>query len=190
MSNNESPFERRLFTTEERQAIQERLLEIARADSRIVAGALLGSLAQGASDRWSDLDLTFGLATGTGLEAVLTDWTAHMAREFGAVPLFDLPRLTSNYRVFLLANNLQVDLSFTPETDFAALGPKSRCCSARPLSEVHCRNRQPSTCLDWRPIMPCGASALSVNASGRPSIGSVTCVTPRSRWRACAMDWT
>lgn len=124
MSNLESPFERRLFTTEERDSIQKRLLEIAHADSRIVAGALLGSLSQGAGDRWSDLDLTFGLATGTNIHAVLDDWTAHMGREFGAVALFDLPYLTSIYRVFLLPNNLQIDLSFTPESDFGALGPK------------------------------------------------------------------
>jgi hypothetical protein len=124
MSNAESPFDRRLFTTEERQTIQERLLELAHADRRIVAGALLGSLAQGAGDRWSDLDLTFGLAAGTSINAVLEDWTAHMVREFDAVQLFDLPHLTSIYRVFLLPNNLQIDLSFTPESDFGALGPK------------------------------------------------------------------
>jgi hypothetical protein len=122
--NVESPFERRLFTTEERQSIQERILAIAHADSRIVAGALLGSLALGTGDRWSDLDLSFGLADGTSIDAVLADWTAHMEREFSAVYLFDLSRLTSIYRVFLLPNNLQIDLSFTPASDFGALGPK------------------------------------------------------------------
>jgi hypothetical protein len=124
VSNIESPFERRLFTTEERQTIQEHLLEKARADSRIVAGALLGSLSKGAGDRWSDLDLTFGVVAGTSINDVLADWTAHMLQGFAAVPLFDLPRLTSIYRVFLLPNNLQIDLSFTPSSDFGALGPK------------------------------------------------------------------
>src|SRR5262249_25133787 len=28
------------------------------------------------------------------------------------------------YRVFMLPNNLQIDLSFTPQSDFGALGPK------------------------------------------------------------------
>jgi hypothetical protein len=124
MTNGENRFERRLFTTQERHHIQERLLQIAHADSRIVAGALLGSLAKGGGDRWSDLDLTFGLARGTSVDEVLADWTAHMVREFDAAHLFDLPRLTSIYRVFLLPNNLQIDLSFTPESDFGALGPK------------------------------------------------------------------
>src|SRR5258708_6147396 len=122
-SHNVSRFERHLFTVEERNGIYERLLEMAHADSRIVAGAVIGSLANGAGDRWSDLDLTFGLAAYTDRQAVLADWTADLAREFGAAHLFDLPHLTSIYRVFLLPNNLQVDLSFMPESDFGALGP-------------------------------------------------------------------
>lgn len=122
--SNESSFDRCSFTVEERQAIQARILELAHADSRIVAGALVGSLAKAAGDRWSDLDLTFGLAAGVSIDTVLDDWTVRMGREFAAVQLFDLPRLTSIYRVFLLPNNLQVDLSFTPAADFGALGPK------------------------------------------------------------------
>lgn len=119
-----TPFEQRFFTVEERNHVQARLLEIAHADPRIAAGALLGSLAKGAGDQWSDLDLSFGLAAGTDVNDVLSDWTAHMAREFGASHLFDLSRLTSIYRVFMLPNSLQVDLSFTPASDFGALGPK------------------------------------------------------------------
>src|SRR5689334_14202089 len=93
MSQNQSRFEQRLFTVEERDRIQARLLEIAQTDSRIVAGALLGSLAKGAGDKWSDLDLSFGLATGTNIDEVLSDWSRHMAREFDAAQLFDWPRL-------------------------------------------------------------------------------------------------
>ncbi|MFN8419065.1 MAG: nucleotidyltransferase domain-containing protein [Anaerolineae bacterium] len=124
MTNVENPFERRSFTPEDRQSIQDRLLANAHEDSRIVAGALLGSLALGKGDRWSDLDLSFGVAAGSNLDAVLEDWTLFMAREFAAVQLFDLPYLTSIYRVFLLPNNLQIDLSFTPASDFGAFGPK------------------------------------------------------------------
>ena len=121
---SQSRFEQRIFTVAERDRVQARLLEIAHADRRIVAGALLGSLAQGAGDQWSDLDLSFGLAAGTDIYDVLTDWTGHMAREFDAAHLFDLPYLTSIYRVFMLPSNLQVDLSFTPASDFGARGPK------------------------------------------------------------------
>ncbi len=106
MSNEDSRFEHRLFTPEERQGVQARLLERAHMDRRLVAGALLGSLATDGGDRWSDLDLTFGLADGSNIDEVLADWTDHMVREFGAVQLFDLPYHTSIYRVFLLPNNL------------------------------------------------------------------------------------
>jgi predicted nucleotidyltransferase len=121
---SQTRFEQRVFTVEERNRIQTRLLEIAHADRRIEAGALLGSLARSAGDQWSDLDLSFGLATGTNISSVLADWTEHMRREFDAAHLFDLPYLTSIYRVFMLPNNLQIDLSFTPASDFGALGPK------------------------------------------------------------------
>jgi hypothetical protein len=112
-----------MFTVEEREYVRERLLEMAHADSRIVSGAEIGALARG-GDRWSDLDLTFGVSDGAGLDAVLADWTAEVTQEFDAVHLFDLPFQSSIYRVFLLPGNLQVDLSFTPEGDFGAFGPK------------------------------------------------------------------
>jgi len=124
MSQNQSRFEQRLFTVEDRQRIQAHLVELAHTDRRIVAGALLGSLAHDAGDQWSDLDLSFGLAMGTNVYEVLVDWTEQMRREFEAVHLFDLLHLTSIYRVFMLPNNLQIDLSFTPESDFGALGPR------------------------------------------------------------------
>jgi len=112
-----------MFTIEERNRVRDRLLEMARSDLRLVAGALVGSTATGA-DRWSDLDLTFGLAHDATLADVLTDWTARLQVEFNAVHLFDLPHQSTTYRVFLLPGNLQVDLSFTPGAEFGALGPK------------------------------------------------------------------
>jgi hypothetical protein len=115
-----------VFTVGERNAARARLLEMAGADDRIVAGAELGALTTSAGDRWSDLDLTFGVADGTRVEDVLADWTAQVERELGAVHLFDLPFQTTIYRVFLLRSNLQIDLSFTPQADFGARGPKFR----------------------------------------------------------------
>jgi len=53
---------RRVFTVEQRDAVRERLLGIANEDERVVAGAAVGSLAVGAGDRFSDLDLTFAVA--------------------------------------------------------------------------------------------------------------------------------
>jgi hypothetical protein len=112
-----------VFTVDERQRVRQRLLEMAEADARIVAAAEIGALVAG-GDRWSDLDLTFGVAVPASVDTVLADWTADVVREFDAVHLFDLPFRTTIYRVFLLPGNLQVDLSFTPQRDFGALGPK------------------------------------------------------------------
>lgn len=112
-----------MFTVEDRRRVREGLLEQARTDRRVVAGAEVGSTAVGGGDRWSDIDLTFGVADGADISDLLGDWTALLADKFAAVHLFDLPFQSSIYRVFLLPGNLQVDLSFTPRTDFGATGP-------------------------------------------------------------------
>lgn len=113
-----------MFTPEQRDRIRAGLLDMARRDHRIVAAAQVGSSAGGAGDRWSDLDLTFGVAEGADVADVLDDWTARLDEEHAADHLFDLPFLSTVYRVFLFPGNLQVDLSFTPSPEFGALGPK------------------------------------------------------------------
>jgi len=113
-----------MFTVEDRRQVRERLLERARNDTRVVAGAEIGATAGGGGDRWSDVDLTFGVADDSNVADVLADWTPDLAATFAAVHLFDVNFLSSVYRVFLLPGNLQVDLSFTPRAEFGALGPK------------------------------------------------------------------
>lgn len=113
-----------MFTVEQRTRWRQALLDMARADARIVAGAEVGSMALGPGDRWSDLDLTFGLAAGTPPLAILDEWSPRLASEFDAVELFDLPYQATLYRVFLFPGCLQVDVSFTPAAEFGALGPK------------------------------------------------------------------
>src|SRR5438132_13241974 len=102
-----------MFTVEERDRVRDRLVQMSRADPRLVAGALIGSMAGGGGDRWSDLDLTVGLADGAAIDDVLADWTARLVNEFDAVHILDVPHLSTIYRVFLLPYCLQVDLSFT-----------------------------------------------------------------------------
>src|SRR5262245_36270897 len=60
-----------VFTVEQRNALRERLLRLAAEDERVVAGAAVGSLAVDAGDRFSDLDLTFGIADDVPVAAVL-----------------------------------------------------------------------------------------------------------------------
>ena len=113
-----------MFTAQERDRVREALLAMARADNRVLAGAEVGAAAQRGGDRWSDLDLAFGLGDGARAVDVFADWTADLGERYGAVQLFDLPFASSLYRVFLFPGCLQVDLSLTPGATFGALGPK------------------------------------------------------------------
>jgi hypothetical protein len=80
----------------------------------IVAGAVVGSLAVDRADRFSDLDLTFGIADHVRVADVLDDWTRTLIDELDAVHLAELERGPTTYRVFLLPDALQFDLSMTP----------------------------------------------------------------------------
>jgi hypothetical protein len=115
-----------VFTVDERNRIRDRILELANSDERIVAGAVVGSLATGEGDRWSDLDLNFGVDPEDQIIEVLNRLTAPLGTEFGAVHLFDLPHRASIFRVLLLRGCLQVDLSVTPASKFGPNGPKFR----------------------------------------------------------------
>ena len=115
-----------MFTVEERDAVRDRLLEMAKADGRVVGAAVVGSLSVGAGDRWSDLDLTFAVSDEVEVDQVLTDWTQQIATDLDAVVLFDLTSGHSIYRVFLLPRCLQIDVSFTPAAWFAPRGPRFR----------------------------------------------------------------
>jgi hypothetical protein len=114
-----------VFTVEQRDALRERLLRLADEDERAVAGAAVGSLAVDGGDRFSDLDLTFGIA-GAPVDEVLDDWTRTLSDELGAIQLVDLVREPTIYRVFVLPDALQLDLSMTPAEGFRPAGPRFR----------------------------------------------------------------
>jgi hypothetical protein len=115
-----------MFSIEDRNRVRDHVLDRAKADGRVVAGAVVGSLATSEGDRWSDLDLTFGVADGVAVSGVLDDFTIDLDREFNATHLFDLPSGAATYRVFLLPGCLQFDLSFAPASQWGALGPEFR----------------------------------------------------------------
>ena len=115
-----------MFTPEERERLREELVAAARADERISGVALTGSAARSALDRWSDIDLAFGIGDPARLREALGDWTDRMHREHGAIHHFDVTRGSWVYRVFLLQSTLQVDLAFAPAADFGALSPTFR----------------------------------------------------------------
>jgi hypothetical protein len=126
-----------MFSVSDRERLRRRVLEIAAEDPRIVAGAVVGSLAFSEGDRWSDLDLTFAVADTVSMADVLTEWTRKVVDEFAATHLFDLPAGASIYRVFLLPGCLQFDLSFTPAGRFGATGPKFRLLFGEAVEKPH-----------------------------------------------------
>lgn len=115
-----------MFSVQDRDRLHGRILEMAKADTRVVSGAVVGSLALSNGDRWSDLDLTFAVSDEFSIYDVLEEWTQLIFKEFGAAHLFDLPSGPSIYRVFLIPTCLQFDLSFTPASKFGATSPKFR----------------------------------------------------------------
>jgi hypothetical protein len=115
-----------MFTAEERDYVRERVLDLARSDQRVTAGALTGSTAVGAEDKWSDVDVAFGITEGVTPEAVLDDWTEVLVRELGALHHWDLRSGSSVYRVFLLPSGLEVDIGVSPQEEFGARGSRFR----------------------------------------------------------------
>jgi len=113
-----------VFTVEQRDALRARMLRLAEEDERVVAGAAVGSLAVGTGDRFSDLDLTFGIVDGVPVAQVLDAWTRTLSEELHAIELADLTAGPTTYRVFLLPDALQFDLSMTPATEFRPAGPR------------------------------------------------------------------
>jgi hypothetical protein len=116
-----------VFTVEQRDALRERVRGLAEEDERVVAGAAVGSLAvDGGGDRFSDVDLTFGVADHVQVADVLNDWTRTLSDELDAVQLAELERGPTTYRVLLLPDVLQLDLSMTPAAQFRPAGPRFR----------------------------------------------------------------
>ncbi len=109
-----------MFSPQERAGVRDALVDCARSDERISGAAITGSGAAGEEDRWSDIDLALCVASGGELDEVIRDWTGRMYDEHGAVHHVDVLWGTVLFRVFLLANTLQVDIAFWPAGQFGA----------------------------------------------------------------------
>ena len=159
----------------------------------------MGSLAVDGGDRFSDLDLTFGIVDQMPVADVLDDWTRTLIEKLDAVPLADLVRAPTIYRVFLLPDALQFDLSMTPAGQFRPAGPRFRLLfgeTAAGEAEVPMRSRGTSSFRRRRSRTTSsgGASstrstrvrASSVDVSGRRSTTSELSATTHSRLPASA----
>lgn len=112
-----------MYTPEQRDILRESLIASARNDPRINAAAVTGSASIGREDRWSDIDLAFGLEALPDMEPTMADWTKTMYDTHAALDHLDVLSGATVYRVFILPNTLQVDLAFSPPGHFAARGP-------------------------------------------------------------------
>jgi hypothetical protein len=115
-----------MFSEDYRRTLTDTLVARARADEAITGVALTGSVSVGREDRWSDIDIAFGIGKTGELTAVIADWTRVMYSEHQAVDHLDVYRKNTVYRVFLLSNSLQVDLAFSPTSEFGAVAPTFR----------------------------------------------------------------
>ncbi len=111
------------FTHEDRQQVRSRIISIARSDERTTGCADIGSVAENIHDRYSDIDITFGIKDGISVKQVLDDWTQILDCDFSVAHFFDVLRGEWIYRVILFSNALEMDLSVSPASQFGALGP-------------------------------------------------------------------
>jgi len=115
-----------VFTTEERDGLRADLLQAAQADPRITGAAITGSTSIGNEDRWSDVDLAFGVRQESEVQATLADFSERMYRTYHVLHHVDVLSGRWIYRVFLLPSTLQVDLAFAPAPYFGARAPTFR----------------------------------------------------------------
>jgi hypothetical protein len=77
-----------MFSPEERERLRSGLLEAAANDRRLTGAAITGSASVDREDRWSDIDLAFGVAHVEQMPNVLSDWTARMYDMYSACHRF------------------------------------------------------------------------------------------------------
>lgn len=110
----------------ERTALRDWLIDLARADEHVTSAAVLGSGADGHEDRWSEIDLALRLAPGRDPKVIADARAERLGERVQPVSQLDIWSLGALYRVFLLPDTLQVDVSFWPDDRFAAHGPNLR----------------------------------------------------------------
>ena len=111
-----------MFSPAFREHVREWLIELACADAAVTAAALVGSAASGREDAWSDIDLALRLAEDADPATVAHEWSTSISRTFNVADQLDIYSDATLFRVFLLAETLQVDISFWPDSRFAASG--------------------------------------------------------------------
>ena len=111
-----------MFTAKYRAQLRLDILEYAANDKRLAGAAVTGSAAVDQEDRWSDIDLAFGVTDPEQVAAVLDDFTELMYERYAALHHHDVRAGAWVYRVFFLPGTLQIDLAFVAQSKFGPLG--------------------------------------------------------------------
>ncbi|MBD79536.1 MAG: hypothetical protein CL840_11515 [Crocinitomicaceae bacterium] len=122
-----------LFKEEERTALYNQLVQIGQLDNRIIGGALVGSFAADKQDKWSDLDISFGIKGDINPKKVLDKWADLLSMDYEIIHYFDVPHSLAIYRVLLFSSGLEVDLSVIPESEYGPKSPNFRLLFGRAL---------------------------------------------------------
>lgn len=112
-----------IFTPSDRAANLTHVVRLGEADRRLEAAVLTGSLGGDGGDRWSDIDLAFVVTDDESSELVAAGWVERFYREFPVAHHYETPFGTTLVRGFLLDNGLEVDIAFTPSSDFTVWAP-------------------------------------------------------------------
>ena len=112
-----------MFTPDDRERVLEKVLDLARADHRLDAAVLTGSLGSGKEDRWSDIDIAFVVSEVETCPQVTGDWVDLCEGQFDVAHRYEIAFGTTLVRGFLLRDGLELDLAFTPAADFVVWGP-------------------------------------------------------------------
>lgn len=115
-----------MFDAEERQAIRGEILDFAKFHPAFLAGAMTGSMAFDDGDQWSDIDLFFSIDDATALPAVLDEMTMMLDEQWKVVHWWDLPAPPALYRVFQLANGLEINIGVANGTEAKQRSPRFR----------------------------------------------------------------
>lgn len=115
-----------MFSVDQRNAIRDELIALAQTDPDIVGAALVGSSATERQDDLSDIDLALHLGRHADESAVVDRWTQHIAATYGLAHHLDVFAGTTRYRVYLLPESPQIDISFWQHGTFVATGDRFR----------------------------------------------------------------
>jgi hypothetical protein len=138
-----------MFTPQERENIRNRIIEKARRDSRISGGAITGSLVMGKEDRWSDIDLAFGVVEKKLVEFTVSDFSQFMYDNYDCYHHLDVLSGEWIYRVFFLKNTLQVDIAFVQEEIFGARAPSFELVFGKSVAPFYNKPRSAEVLAGW-----------------------------------------